>query len=685
MEDLTEKNLTMEEFIKICEQIKNWHIGPCKICFVGASGAGKTTTVGEMLAPFPRKFIYSNIGAVQSSKILMKIIPVRMKNSENMCLNIVFQKNSELLLSTCKKVMCSHLVSAYRSFKEEDAVSIVEKFLKPDHSMYDISGYNNKSINKQLVNCVKIMAEEIIKGKDGNLSLSEKMEQQKKRTEAKGEKFNIKETVKKEIEYRVSNLDYETLKNTVNLFVNGMEEKIKDTVREYKNRQEKEEEKLVIDEDENKSIISVYINRKNGKAANELFQYLFEKDGKDIVIANLEVYGAMKGDMVESFSKKNINMPKFEIYDLKGLEDGENSIDETILKLRRCMPDVIFAYQRTNDISSYFMQCIDKLHEEFRNVPVDTILTHADTTLKSYIRQRENEYDAKSQDDFETEEEYNKYRKELVEEEYKQLEADNGKYNKKGEIILCSMVNESKELDDILGKEKALYNPQKIRDLIVDRYKQYNDQWKTINVGETDKEKYKKNIVFSFNNTKLKTIVDVVTSGHNNNAEREYYSQRTKIPHWNTVYKWRDCHAVGSGWASSAKVYDNISIYISNVISGFLKRDDIVSAIEISFSDKFEKEQKDYLGEAEWNKTKADIEGEIRENIEKDMRLYNGFFYSVKLWITYLGLKNEFTGTYYSDALKLIYFKLNSTTYVEEAMEAALKEFSKIYIARSFT
>ena len=123
--------------------------------------------------------------------------------------------------------------------------------------------------------------------------------------------------------------------------------------------------------------------------------------------------------------------------------------------------------------------------------------------------------------------------------------------------------------------------------------------------------------------------------------------------HWNTVYAWRDKLRFGSGHTSNAEVYDNISIYLSSMVQGFISKADLLGLLNIKIDDDIP----------------YDVESKIREYIKQNLEVdFKNIKSQIGLSVTYTSLKNEFNQTYYKDALVLINKRLSSEEYWKEAI-----------------
>lgn len=662
----------MKEEMKLqFKEAKKHSMNVTRIAATGGSGAGKTTSTLEFMHKFGRQFIYSNIGVIQSSKIRAVIMPLNLEEKENACLCIHFMKNPniELVMKEFRNAITSILKKAYRNFEEEDAHNIVEQILSPTNRIYDIINYCDENIRAELEDEVKEICNSIIEENENQRSLLHEIKIQKANNKNKGKQLELKYIIEKEIEKRMEQISLKTLQSQVQKLVNKIREHINNYIEELCN------EGLEIERSENE--ILVFIDKENGSVSNKLFKYLFMKDGKDLVVSHLTFMTSMSDEAVAFFYEKqkfefDRSKPLFKIYDLKGLESGENSIDETIIKIRESMPDAILAYQRTTDISDFFIKYIDAVHHEFSKIPTHAILTHSDSSLKSHLRNMLNEFGSKSKG----EDGYEEYYKEQVNKAYSRLKKENEIYVKKicendekAEVIFCSLIDECEEIDNILGEDKKMYNPEKFWGLIAQICKQHNSRWKK---AEYVIENIKNFINIRFNDDKLKECVDKIVQGNKVHSKKNYYKQAELHPHWNSVYKWRAMHRVGYGWQSSAMVYDNININVSDFISGFMNRDIILNAIDIDFSCNIDEEQQNSI---------KDI---IYKNIKEDMALYNGFFNRLKLMITYEGFAKDFSCTYFKDALELIYDKLCDADYINKIFIQFLDEYKEIFISETF-
>ncbi len=685
-----------------------------RIAATGGSGAGKTTSTLELIDRFASQFIYSNIGAIQSSKIRTVIIPVCLKDSleesvkKRAFFGIHFMEYSEIELvkNAFHNALSEKLRKAYRNYEDDDAEDIVRKTLAPENKMYDISAYCDADREDRLTEAVNKVCVSLIEGNEEFLPLNDVMKRKKARVEQQGKKFDLKEAFEQELVLRLaSNLvDLDPVYKEVYGITDEMKRHICDTVQTFSNKG------LEMEFDyEEKNAIYAYIdeNENSCKLANELFSFMYKKDGKDLVVSHLTLIAEMsdekpQADKTEedkteedktehSYSVEEIffkkykftptKMPLYKIYDLKGLEAGKESIDETLIKLRESMPDAILAYHRTNDIKDYFVSYLNRIQTEFKKVPVTILLTHSDEVIRALWRNAKNAYGApkevkNGEPGFE---EFEKFWKEQIVAAYNRLKEENKIFEKKtskeetpNAPIFCSMVDECGDIDEILEKNEyeLLYQKDRMADLIAGICKK---QYELYEKAFCENEGEEANIRLKFNEEKLRNIVNKIVIGNKTHAASNYFNQKNLYPHWHTIYKWRAMHRGGSGWTSNAQVYDNISIYISNFVSGFINKAELAEAIEISIPDDFPLERA------------QNIRDTMKANILKDLdNNYRGFFYKLKQEMTYKAFEEEFNKTYFSSALELINKKLSDFDYVEGTMNDVLEDYADNFKALTF-
>lgn len=665
-----QKNFDVKEFFKQSHLAATSAYG---VAFTGSSGSGKTTSMVDFLDQFGAQFIYSNIGAVQSSKIRMEIIPVYLEKDyhENACL-VIHKKsyaNHDLVIQEFLSSLSEKIVAAKDNFDESDAQDIVKKTLAPDNRIYDITGYCSGDMTKQLEKAVLDAAYFVVRANQSQKDLISEIESQKQQEISRNPntKFDKKKAIKTEVDKRVNNLTlsdygfYRIIENIFKDMKNCIFEKISQ-LSDY----------LDVEYSTDNEEIVIYINQQNGAYSDSLFKYLFEKDGKDLVISHLTFLAPMSDALIEvlynEFKFGSLSRPIFKLYDLKGLEDGKNSIDETIMKIRESWPDLIFAYQRTDIPSGDFMNYLKRVQDEIPQVPVQLVLTHVDESIQKHLRNLLKCYGALPKGA----EGYDEFRESKIQEAYEKVCSECECYIdtlKSRKFKMCALIDEKiQDIDQVLGAEKALYKPKQIMQDIAEFCKSEQSIYRTLPGIDLD---IIQSIQIQFNEERLSTIVEQFVELHMNQCDKEYLSQKNLLPHWNTVYKWRSCHRVGSGWTSSAKVYSNISIYIGNSISGFLNRKNIVDAIDIVT----EKGDEDI---------KEKIKNIFRDNIVMDMNSYNGFFSHLKVGLTYGGLMSNFEQTYFSNALDCIANHLNNKDYVMRVMTETLESYKKIWFDRTF-
>lgn len=638
--------------------------GCTSVAATGSSGAGKTTSIVMLIRSFASQFLYTNIGAVQSSKIRMALVPLLMKNNEdmdNLCLRITLasEYNVDLVISTLLELFTKKIVNTRGNFNEDDAAEIAEQMLAATNRIYDISGYFDDETEKQLVQDTLKLSKDIIQD---NLTA-------------------IKDKAKLELEVnnRISAIDLKNyrFREIIKGGLERMVKQIKDKIYDW-TKFDDESKRLIIEEKGGE--IVVYVNKENGDAANELFSYLFEKDGKDLVISHLTLLAAMSDELEDVlYNKMSFTRsvkPIFKMYDLKGLET-KDSINETIINIRESMPDLILAYQRTNDTAENFVSYLNALQSEFPRVPVNVILTHADESIKAIARNKLKCYGAPKR----SEDGYTEFRMNVIRESYEQVIDGSKPYfdcvqkRNDSKVIVCTMIEEDiDEIEQVLkeANTEPIYQPTQIMMMIAKFCRQGYNRYKHI-IGISSQVINSINI--TFNEEKLDKLVAAFVKNHANLIHKpsSYYQQRFYNPHWNTVYKWRAEHRVGSGWTSNAQKYDNISIYIVYTVSGLLNRNEIVDAIDIDVPNI------SYL-----NQDTDEIKAKLRENWRVNMEDYNGFFTCLKRFLTYECLRVFFETTYYKDALELVADALNNPDYVKSAMKATLKWYSPRLLSKSF-
>ncbi len=678
-----------EEMQQYLEQVLKHSATVTRIAATGGSGAGKTTSTLELIDRFASQFIYSNIGAIQSSKIRTVIIPVCLKENrkKNAFFGIHFMKypEIELVKNAFHNALSEKLIRAYRNYEIEDAEDIVEKILAPENKMYDISVHCDESRRACLTEAVDKVCVSLIEGNEEFLPLNDVIKKQKARVEQQGKKFDLRSTMEQELARRLGDsklVDLDPVYKEIYGITDEMKRGIREKVKAFRDKGlEIEPEHL-----ENVNDIFVYIdeNENSCKLANELFSFMYKKDGKDLVVSHLTLIAEMSESVKTVFFDNGIfkrtNLPLFKIYDLKGLEAGNESIDETLIKLRESLPDAILAYHRTNDIKDYFVSYLNRIQTEFKKVPVTILLTHSDESIRASWRNARKAYGAPTEVEEGKEgfEEFKKFEAEQIVASYKRLKEENklfkGKTSK--DLIFCSMVDECRDIDEILKKDEMLkedvklYQKDRMAKLIAGICKEQYEFYKKISSVPED---IVGQISLSFNEEKLENIVNKIVTGNKVHAASNYYNQKNLQPHWNTIYKWRGMHRGGSGWTSNAQVYDNISIYISNFVSGFINKAELGDAIEISDLKNVSLEQSEYIKET------------MKENIQKHLDSnYWGFFYTLKREMTYKAFEEEFNKTYFGTALELINDKLNDYDYIKGTMNRALKEYTENFKALTF-
>lgn len=184
---------------------------------------------------------------------------------------------------------------------------------------------------------------------------------------------------------------------------------------------------------------------------------------------------------------------------------------------------------------------------------------------------------------------------------------------------------------------------EKIYKLLYDTCFKVKNRYKVCN------PQYEDSVKIDINEDKLKDLVCECIRRHNLCFEKEYYRYLDYNVHWNTVYAWRDKLRFGSGHTSN----DNISIYLSSMVEGFISKADLLGLLNINID----------------NKIPHDVDSKIREYIKQNLEVdFKNIKSQISLSVTYTSLKNEFNQTYYKDALVLINNRFSSEEYWRKAI-----------------
>ena len=623
---------------------------------------------------------------------------------------------------------------------DDESEKAVNSFMTDNTSKtFDITKYCSEDIKKDLKKTFSDAAKKIISGDDGQETLEEMLKKEKQSADSSKKEFNKLKVKKELINKRLSLIELDS-SNVLNEIFKKIQENFKEEI-EKLSKDDLIHDKITLcvkDENTSKeaiinfldylkvndgkhlivSKITLYINDENTskEAIINFLDYLKVNDGKHLIVSQITFAAKISKQIVDILIKTEskearehnisrgsnnkifytLNKPPFVIYDLMGLEKkGDEGVDSTIENLKEIMPDMILAFHNANTAVDGFNSFLVTLKNYFKGVPICKITTHIDQVINKFFDNKTNSsFDYVENDDNEA-----KYYIEAFKEAFKKYTEDDTKDNIKA-TIACSLVDnrDTKYIIDTLKdkeffiekpefngieyiKEKYSivssnieihldsFNRNKIFEFIgKQRFNYFINYKKLQNADITLNESDINNIEISFKNDDITKIAEKIVKYHNSNASKNYYRYINSYPHWNTIYKWRDMHVVGLGWSSSAKVYDNISIYVANFISEIMSRTEILEAINIKINiDSLE------------NDTIKAIENDFKHNIEININQYNGFFYYLKLMLTYKFFADDFNKTYFWDALNCIHDKLSDTTLVEAAMKKALEDYSIIF------
>lgn len=691
-----------------------------RIAFAGDTGAGKSTSMKELMNDFGGRLYKKNIGHSQTTKIRTDIIPLyKMKDEENACFCISFLDNDGINIGMVMSKFRAELEDQLEEFFKPDgegfrstyekslAVKIVEGTFKPGAQTYDITGYAGE-VRERLIDEVDKLCIGLIDGGGNGPSMPDVPAEGKRNAKKESE---LKKIISDEIDRRLS--VHEDSKNRIENLIMEVLLNIKKSIRDKLKECKKEGMEIEIEdeaslEDLKKAVI--YIEASTQDKARDLFQYIYGSDGKDLVISHLTYLMAMSRESVERIDSEKYAFPEigkasgemrplFVAYDLKGLEEA-NMVDYTIIEIIKGMPDAVLLFRDSGKSAECFNSLCKRLRAKFPMLPVRILFTHIDERIESELHNQEDEVmrclSECGGDSHNFEEEIKRMIPCVYDNARKQLENALEKYMKGVTVYYCCLERNNlhkhpfagKEdfdlnIDKYLPEEKKLYKKDRITGILIEFCKSQMRRYKKIpGLDDEARETIKKKIKFSFKKEKLEGMAGAIADGNIKYAgdpsyENGYYLEKDKEPHWMTVYAWCDQHRVGLGYKSYAQVYDNIEIDIFDFISGFIDKKVLRDAIIIDLPEEIDISREEKIIEI------------FQDNILTDINeRFHGFFYSFILSIVYRGFAKEFdnlSGWYknFSRMIELIYEKLSNVSYIMSAMEDALERYREYFISET--
>lgn len=644
------------------------------IALAGGSGSGKSTTVSLLLGLLMRRLLGNNIKNVQSSKIRNQIIPVG-TDLEETIMGIHFEESKiDLFMENSRNAIGAKIVAANGNLSDDDYEEIFNEIVRPLKSKaYDLRAMfdefeEKEAIKEEIIRIIEVYCNIIVGEDDSEYCMASVVKEKQQKAKREGTKFSRVTAYEEEVGKRSECPDWDEL---IKVF-KDISKKIKALVIK---KIEGLNEIGVSTEFINNSYYLV-IEEKNIKEMDEFMKYLYSSSGQDTVISYISYYTPMTDTTKQVFGRYyNIkpNAPIFSIHDLKGLELGEGSINETILEISKSIPDSLILFQRTNDIVVWYDKFVDTVKNVFPKLPVYGVFSFADVTVKNYLRSEFMSIDGPGTDvDINSE-----YYKIALKNSIKRLKDDLKPYCEKIEknnihakSFFCSNIpDDVKEIDEMLVaiNEEKLYDDKRMLNLMANICKRTKGQYKIIKTIGIDEVGEK--IKVSINSKKLAELANWCVSQHNGRYLPEYFQYINKCVHWNTVYKWRAENRMGYGWTSDAKVYDNISIYIGSMCTGFISKDALINMLEFEFKLKGSNGEEGRIGEYLSHNLLVDIP-KVKRELAKEL--------------SYIGMKDEFDRTYFNNALNLTYKKLTSVDYWEQCLETILNKYIQIELNKTF-
>lgn len=636
------------------------------VAFGGDSGSGKSTAIIEVVNDYMGKLLRNNIGSIQSSKVRNQIVPMLMggENNETLMMIRFSDVHLDIFIDNAITIISETIIKAKGVIEDEDIDDAICEILKPKGTKaYDISMIFETNHQDDLIdrfrNILKNCCQKIVKKETDEDYLPDVVSELFKAAKKLEKSTSKRDLLEKETARRIKSANFEDLNEVFKDISKVIKQNIIQSISDL-------ESKGVL-VGTNESDYYIVIKYTYLQEIDKFMKDLYTPSGKETVISCVSYFTPMSSDMKSLFKNAGYykeNTPVISINDLKGLELGADSVNETIYSIGDIMPDRIIIFHRMKDTVKGFDSLLTSMKANFPKIPIYGVFSFADLTIGDYIRA---DFGSVSGPGIPVDKEKEpEYYKNAVQNAYARVEADIKQYTKEmtpiqnnnelGSYCICSNIPEySSDIDSIL-LHKRLYSETRFSYLMVNIIKEVKCKYKNYTLTAENND-----LFITINDEKLKELICSCIAKHEKRYIAEYYSYRNVNPHWNTIYKWRRMHRIGSGWKSNANVYDNINIFIGPMLSSFISKSEMEDILDFKYLEDMSKVNQ--------------IKEYFTYNLEKDIDKYKR---EIAKQVAYNGYASEFDGRYYAGALDLIKEKLFSEKYwyqsLKEVMERIIEE-----------
>ena len=637
-----------------------------RVTLIGASAGGKSTLANKCVIKFLSQLLMNNIESVQSSKIPSDIVLLWSKSSIAL-MNIKLKDNLDfdLIGKNIRKEIENLCISKSCYVDDDDIDKLLEDILCPEQSKaYDLNPILNLLIGEKkqdfLFKLRSVVEEDLNIVIEGNeISIIDKVNEEKKRAKKEGKKFSKAPIIKKLLDDRLSKLDlsniFEILSNLYQLGLDRLNILVESLSQSLKSDDE----------------YSILLDSNNLSELDKFMYNLYQNKGYCLIVDSITYYTPISEEVriafnrFSSLSKMNFkdNEPILVLQDLKGISDDislEGGLLDNFKAMSSKQVDSCIVLHSLKNPMSFLVEPLKQITSYYSNLDINVLCTYADIFMTDNIRSLFKGVNGPGTDIDANNEEFYRYsvlksveKLETIKSEIEGRLKGVSNSDKIGQVEMCTLVPDYiKSIDEILSNNKysgitKLYNYDSIYELLYDTCFRVKNRYKVCN------PQYEDSVKIEVNEDKLKDLVCECIRRHNLCFEKEYYRYLNYNVHWNTVYAWRDKLRFGSGHTSNAEVYDNISIYLSSMVQGFISKADLLGLLNIKIDDGIP----------------YDVDSKIREYIKQNLEVdFKNIKSQIGLSVTYTSLKSEFNQTYYKDALVLINKRLSSEEYWKKAI-----------------
>lgn len=634
-----------------------------RVTLIGASAGGKSTLANKLIIRFLSQLLMNNIESVQSSKTPSDMV-LLWSNSSIALMNIKIKDSLDfdLIGKNIRKEVENLCVSKSCDLDDDDIDNLLEAILYPEQSKaYDLNSILDLLPNEKkqdfLAELREVLEEALnIILKANGIDIKDKLEEEKKRAKKEGLKFSKAPLIKKILDDRLSKLDlsnilkvlnklYELGLNKLNILIEGLSQSLK-LDNEY----------------------SIILDPNNLTELDAFISNIYKNKAYCLIIDSITYYTPISDDVRKCFNRLNKidfkdNEPILVVQDLKGISD-DISLEAGLLDNFKAMSskqvDSCIVLHSLKNPMSFLVEPLKQITSYYSNLEINVLCTYADVFMTDNMRSLFKGVKGPGTDIDDTNEDFYKNsvfksleKLEIMKEEIEDILKGVSNEKKLGTVQMCTLVPDYiKKIDEVLKDNRIsninkLYDYDSIYELLYDTCFKVKNRYKVCN------PQYEDSVKIEVNDDKLKDLVCECIRRHNLCFDKEYYRYLKYNVHWNTVYAWRDKLRFGSGHTSNAEVYDNISIYLSSMVQGFISKADLLDLLNIKIDDDIP----------------YDVDSKIREYIKQNLEVdFKNIKSQIGLSVTYTSLKNEFNQTYYKDALVLINKRLSSEEYWKEAI-----------------